>query len=268
MIHGRQSSRCPFSKEPPLFAVRDFLVLRMETNFPPLLTYLKNSGTSQVGIFCSDILSLFSKKQSVCCIFFFCQNLFLFASFKPWADKKGLRFYSLPCESPPLGGGYEKKKLLFQQKSPDFQKIINTFKNCQRQLYKRIHEHSYIKESLEPGVPISADFQIACEWLDLAPTLHPHPQPASRRFTTMEFMVTLLRLDEHVRVQEPGPLWEFGLSGLVWSGLVWSRWLSKPLKTFPRVRAVIARPQSWNVLWGMGGGRSSSGHTLSYRTLC
>lgn len=235
-----------------------------------LLSWLiwKILALARLEYFVQTFWACLVKSKAFAAFFFFCQNLFLFASFKPWADKKGLRFYSLPCESPPLGGGYEKKKLLFQQKSPDFQKIINTFKNCQRQLYKRIHEHSYIKESLEPGVPISADFQIACEWLDLAPTLHPHPQPASRRFTTMEFMVTLLRLDEHVRVQEPGPLWEFGLSGLVWSGLVWSRWLSKPLKTFPRVRAVIARPQSWNVLWGMGGGRSSSGHTLSYRTLC
>lgn len=234
-----------------------------------LLSWLiwKILALARLEYFVQTFWACLVKSKAFAAFFFFSAKTFFFLlHLNPELTRKVS--VSIACPVNLHHWGYEKKKLLFQQKSPDFQKIINTFKNCQRQLYKRIHEHSYIKESLEPGVPISADFQIACEWLDLAPTLHPHPQPASRRFTTMEFMVTLLRLDEHVRVQEPGPLWEFGLSGLVWSGLVWSRWLSKPLKTFPSVRAVIACPQSWNVLWGMGGGRSSSGHTLSYRTLC
>lgn len=211
---------CPFSclhYELPLFAVRHFLVLWMETNFPPLLTYLKNSGTSQVGIFCSDILSLFSKKQSLCCIFFFCQNLFLFASFKPWADKKGLCFYSLPYESPPLGV-WEEKTFMFQQKPPDFQKIINTFKSYQRQLYKRIHEHSYIKENLEPGVPISADFQIACEWLDLAP--HTPPPPPASQQTLHHNGIHRHTVKTRWTREGPGAR-TFMRIRLVWSSLVW-----------------------------------------------
>lgn len=89
------------------------------------------------------------------------------------------------------------------------------------------------------------------------PTPHPYPQPASSCFTTMEFMVTLLRHDEHVRVQEPGPLWELRLSGLVWSGLV--QMTKEPLNALLSVRAVLVPvvvcSQSWNVLWGrsMGG---------------
>lgn len=156
---------CPFRclhYERPLFAICDFLVLWMETNFPPLLTHLKNSGTSQVGIFCSDILSLFSKKQSLCCIFFPAKTFFFLLHLNPELTRKVS--ISIACPVNLHHWGYEKKKtFMFQQKSPDFQKIINTFKNYQRQLYKRIHEHSYIKESLDPEMPILADFQIACE---------------------------------------------------------------------------------------------------------
>lgn len=62
----------------------------------------------------------------------------------------------------------------------------------------------------------------------LVNSYRPWPPARQRGFTAMEFMVTLLRLDEHMRVREPGPFCKLGLSGLLWSGLVWPRWLSKP----------------------------------------
>lgn len=211
---------CPFSclhYELPLLAVRHFLVLWMETNFPPLLTYLKNSGTSQVGIFCSDILSLFSKKQSLCCIFFSAKTFFFLLHLNPELTRKVS--VSIACPMNLHHWGYEKKKtFMFQQKSPDFQKIINTFKSYQRQLYKRIHEHSYIKENLEPGVPISADFQIACEWLDLAP--HTPPPPPASQQTLHHNGIHGHTVKTRWTREGPGAR-TFMRIRLVWSSLVW-----------------------------------------------
>lgn len=184
-----------------------------------LLSWLiwKILARARLGYFVQTSWACLAKSKAFAAVFF-CQNRFLFASFKPWADKKGLCFYSWPYDSPPLGVR-EEKTFMFQQKSPDFQKIINTFKSYQRQLYKRIHEHSYIKENLEPGVPISADFQIACEWLDLAP--HTPPPPPASQQTLHHNGIHGHTVKTRWTREGPGAR-TFMRIRLVWSSLVWS----------------------------------------------